>query len=235
MRVVAGSARGKKLLLVPGHGTRPILDRVKTSLFDILRPRITDMNMLDLFAGSGSVGIEALSQGAASCTFIDCGHKAVSTIKRNLATTGFADRADVQHRDAFEYLRGTQRSFDLIYVAPPQYKNLWVKAMHQVAGRPELLRRPPPGSGEYPASGLAIVQIDPKEYESLDLGEVRETRQKSYGKSLLVFFELGSGPASDSQSGDSRDVATRPGVPLADAPLDPHLADPLVLPIDAPT
>src|SRR5207237_8628632 len=134
MRVVAGSARGKKLLVVPGGGMRPILDRVKTSLFDILRPRIPNMNMLDLFAGSGSVGIEALSQGAAHCTFIDLGHKAVATIKRNLANTGFSDRADVLHTDAFGYLRGTKSSFDLIYIAPPQYKNLWVEAMRKIAG-----------------------------------------------------------------------------------------------------
>ena len=87
MRVVAGSARGKKLSVVPGHGTRPILDRVKTSLFDVLRPRMPGMDMLDLFAGSGSVGIEALSQGAASCTFIDCGDKAIATIRKNLALT----------------------------------------------------------------------------------------------------------------------------------------------------
>src|SRR5437016_1937433 len=177
MRVVAGSARGKKLLVVPGRGTRPILDRVKTSLFDILRPRIPGMNMLDLFAGSGSVGIEALSQGAAHCTFIDLGHKAVATINRNLATTGFSDRANVRQGDAFEYLRGTKRSFDLIYIAPPQYKNLWVKAMHQIAGRPEVLHRPSAESAEHPTSGLAIVQIDPKEYEFLDLGELREMRQ----------------------------------------------------------
>jgi 16S rRNA (guanine966-N2)-methyltransferase len=101
-------------------------------------------------------------------------------------------------------------SFDLIYIAPPQYKNLWVEAMQQIAGRPEVLRRPSAESGEHPTSGLAIVQIDPKEYESLDLGEIREMRQKRYGNSLLVFFELGSGSASDSQSGNSRDVATRP-------------------------
>jgi 16S rRNA (guanine966-N2)-methyltransferase len=217
MRVVGGSARGKKLLVVPGHGTRPILDRVKTSLFDILRPRIPGMTMLDLFAGSGSVGIEALSQGAAHCTFIDRGHKAVATIKRNLATTGFSERADVRHQDAFEYLRGTKRSFDLIYVAPPQYKNLWVQAMHQIAGRPEVLRRPPAGLGEHPAYGLAVVQIDPKEYESLDLGEIREMRQKRYGNSLLAFFELGSVHDSDPQSVDSQDVVTE-GVPAIPDP-----------------
>ena len=103
MRVVSGSARGKKLLLVPGRGTRPILDRVKTSLFDMLRPRIEGMHVLDLFAGSGSVGIEALSQGAAHCTFTDLGDKAVATIRKNLASTGFSDRADVRQTDAFGF------------------------------------------------------------------------------------------------------------------------------------
>jgi 16S rRNA (guanine(966)-N(2))-methyltransferase RsmD len=198
MRVVAGSAKGTKLLAVPGQGTRPIRDRVKTSLFDILRPRISGLDMLDLFAGSGSVGIEALSQGAASCTFIDLGDKAIATIKKNLARTGFSDRAEVRHTDAFGYLRGTKKTFDLIYLAPPQYKNLWAEALHHLAERPELLRRPSEGSDRGPAAGLAIVQIDPKEYESLDLGTIHETRQKRYGNSLLVFFERASVPTPGS-------------------------------------
>jgi 16S rRNA (guanine(966)-N(2))-methyltransferase RsmD len=223
MRVVAGSARGIKLSAVPGHGTRPILDRVKTSLFDILRPRIEGTEVLDLFAGSGSVGIEALSQGAAACTFIDSGDKAISTIRKNLAVTGLSDRAEVRHADAFVYLRGTRKTFDLIYIAPPQYKGLWVAAMHRIAERPELLRGPSlesqarrlmpqgpprtliellhgpsPGSEEGRAAGLAIVQIDPKEYESLDLGVIHETRQKRYGNSLLVFFERSGSPTSGS-------------------------------------
>src|SRR6516162_726825 len=124
MRVVGGSARGKNLLVVPGHGTRPILDRVKTSLFDILRPRLAGMDMLDLFAGSGSVGIEALSQGASSCTFIDLGPEAVATITKNLASTDLAGRSEVLRTDAFDYLRRTRKQFDLIFVAPPQYKDL---------------------------------------------------------------------------------------------------------------
>jgi 16S rRNA (guanine(966)-N(2))-methyltransferase RsmD len=189
MRVVGGSARGRKLLVVPGDGTRPILDRVKTALFDILRPRIPDMAVLDLFAGSGSVGIEALSQGAAHCSFIDLGQPAVATIRKNLATTGFADRAEVRQADAFAYLAGTERSFDLIYVAPPQYRDLWIEAMRRIAARPELLRGPSAGTGEESDSGLVIVQIDPKEYQALDLGELCEVRQKRYGNTLLLFFE----------------------------------------------
>ncbi len=189
MRVVGGSARGQKLLVVPGSGTRPILDRVKTSLFDILRPRIAGMEMLDLFAGSGSVGIEALSQGAATCTFIDLAYKAVATIKKNLASTGLADRAEVLHTDAFEYLRGTRKQFDLIYIAPPQYKNLWSEAMRHLNDRPELLRPSPAESTEDLSAGRVIVQIHPNEYRSLGLDNIHEMRQKRYGNTLLVFFE----------------------------------------------
>ena len=117
------------------RGLAPILDRVKTALFDILRPRIAGMTVLDLFAGSGSVGIEALSQGAAHCTFIDRGHKAVATIKKNLEATGLGDRADVLHGDALGYLKATTKTFDFIYVAPPQYKGLWLEAMRLVGRR----------------------------------------------------------------------------------------------------
>ncbi len=199
MRVVGGSVRGQKLLVVPGQGTRPILDRVKTSLFDILRPRISGMDMLDLFAGSGSVGIEALSQGAAFCTFIDLGYKAIVTIKKNLASTGLADRGEVLHTDAFEYLRGTRKQFDLIYVAPPQYKNLWSQAMCHLAERPDVLRPSPAEPTAERSAGQVIVQIHPKEYRSLALGNIHETRQKRYGNTLLVFFERSdAGPAGES-------------------------------------
>lgn len=181
MRVVAGSAKGKMLQMVPGHGTRPIMDRVKTAMFDILRPWIDGMEMLDLFAGSGGVGIEALSQGAARCTFLDLGEAAVRTIRRNLETTNLADRAEVHRVDALTFLKTTSRTFDLIYVAPPQYKGIWANALRQIAAHPELLR---PG-------GLIITQIDPKEYEPLDLGPFQEDRQKRYGSTLLVFYSTG--------------------------------------------
>lgn len=191
MRVVGGSARGFRLDVVPGDGTRPILDRVKTALFDILRPRIEDKAVLDLFAGSGSVGIEALSQGAATCVFNDAGMKAVATIRKNLASTGFTDRAEVRHGDAFGFLKRAETPFDLIYVAPPQYKKLWIEAMNILDQRPQLLRAPDDPDD---APGLIVVQIDPKEYEPLDLVALRETRQKRYGNSLLVFYEASEPP-----------------------------------------
>ncbi|WP_406698799.1 16S rRNA (guanine(966)-N(2))-methyltransferase RsmD [Singulisphaera sp. Ch08] len=204
MRVVSGTAKGRTLLVVPGDGTRPILDRVKTALFDILRPRIPGMTMLDLFAGSGSVGIEALSQGASFCTFTDLAHAAVTTIKKNLAHTGLADQAVVRRVDALKFLNSTDQQYDLIYVAPPQYKNLWVDAMRRIADRPTLLRRPTEGSEGTEEPGLVIVQIDPKEYVKLDLGELQETRQNRFGNTLLIFYQTPGSPALES-SDDDRD------------------------------
>lgn len=179
MRVVAGSARGRTLQSVPGDSTRPILDRVKTALFDILRPRIAETKVLDLFAGSGGIGIEALSQGAAHCTFIDLNNNAFKTIKTNLEATKLTDHALVYNTDAFSFLRRTTESFDLIFVAPPQYKGLWIEAMHTLAERPEILR----------PEGSIVVQIDPKEYEELALHAFAEERQKRYGNTLLVFYQ----------------------------------------------
>jgi len=199
MRVVGGSVRGFRLETVPGEGTRPIQDRVKTALFDILRPWIIDRTVLDLFAGSGSVGIEALSQGAARCVFNDAGMRAVATIRKNLAATGFTGRAEVRHGDAFGYLRRTPESFDLIYVAPPQYKNLWIEALMILDERPQLLRAPDDvDADDEPA--LAVAQIDPREYQPLDLQRLRETRQKRYGNTLLVFYERSEIGAIDTKS-----------------------------------
>jgi 16S rRNA (guanine(966)-N(2))-methyltransferase RsmD len=195
MRVVGGSARGRKLLLVPGQGTRPILDRVKTALFDILRPDLSGMRVLDLFAGSGSVGIEALSQGAEFCTFTEQDHRAAVTIRKNLEITGLSNRSEVLQTDAFSYLKTAKKQFDLIYVAPPQSKNLWIRAMHQLGERPELLSRGTDPTSDL-SSGLVIVQIDPREYQRLDLGIIQETRQKRYGNTMLVFYKLSSSTAS---------------------------------------
>jgi 16S rRNA (guanine966-N2)-methyltransferase len=200
MRVVGGSAKGTTLSVVPGEGTRPILDRVKTALFDILRPRIEEVDVLDLFAGSGGVGIEALSQGAAFCTFLDLGARAVATIKKNLVATGFTERSEVRLVDALVYLRTTKKAFDLIYVAPPQYRKLWIQAVRLIDARPELLRSRDSCEEDFP-DPLIIVQIDPKEYESLDLASLSERRQKRYGNTLLVFFE----PTSDGNADEEED------------------------------
>lgn len=178
MRVIGGTAKGRRLASVPGNTTRPILDRVRTALFDILRPTLPGARVLDLFAGSGTVGIEALSQGAAFCVFIDIEKAAVRTIKENLALTGLSEKAEVRHTDAFGYLRRTPDSFDLIYIAPPQFKTLWLSALQCIAERPELVN----------PQGRIMVQIDPKEYEATLMTHFEEVDQRRYGNTLLVTY-----------------------------------------------
>lgn len=185
MRVIGGTAKGRKLLAVPGDTTRPILDRVKTSLFDILRPRLDGIRVLDLFGGSGAVGIEALSQGATHCTFIDITPKAVETIKKNLETTGLSAQASVRCNDSFRFLKSCSEQYDLIYVAPPQYKALWVQAMMAIAERPHLLA----------TDGLIIAQIDPVEDEALEMTAFSLSSQRRYGSTLLNFYEPRATPS----------------------------------------
>src|SRR5712692_980777 len=105
MRVISGEAKGRKLKSPKTTGTRPIIDRVKTALFDILSVRVEDTRFLDLFAGTGSVGIEALSRGAASATFIELNIGVLKLVRENLQITGLADRAETIHRDAFKFLQ----------------------------------------------------------------------------------------------------------------------------------
>jgi 16S rRNA (guanine(966)-N(2))-methyltransferase RsmD len=104
MRVIAGEAKGRKLLSVPGQVTRPITDRVKESLFNILGRRVVNALFLDLFAGTGSVGIEALSRGARRSVFVERNRQALKVITENLKTTGLADRAQVVSSDVFKFL-----------------------------------------------------------------------------------------------------------------------------------
>jgi 16S rRNA (guanine(966)-N(2))-methyltransferase RsmD len=178
MRVISGTAKGRALKAVPGDSTRPILDRAKVPLFDILRSFVHDKQILDLFGGTGQIGIEALSLGASHCVFCDTNARAIATIKDNLATTQLSERAEVRHTDAFVYLRNCSKVFDLIFVAPPQYKGLWIEALRIIAERPHLLAH----------DGMIVVQIDPKEYESLDLVAFQEDSQRKYGNTLFVFY-----------------------------------------------
>ena len=181
LRVIAGSAKGRKLRMVPGEATRPIGDRVKESLFNIIGNDAIHSRWLDLFAGTGSVGIEALSRGADSALFIDTNKRAIETVMFNLKHTQLVDRAEILRVDAFDFLRGEQKQdFNYIYIAPPQYAKLWMKAL-------EILDET---SSWLSTRGWAVVQIHPKEYKPLDFMNLAEFDQRRYGNTLLVFYEL---------------------------------------------
>jgi len=178
MRVIAGSAKGRHLLSVPGTATRPITDRVKESLFNIIGSRIEGACILDLFAGTGSVGIEALSRGAEEVVFVESSPKAVQVLKRNLELTGFTARARIVRQDVFRFLaRPVAQPCDLIYVAPPQYQGLWARTLMALDGGYWLK-----------ADGLVVVQIHPKEYQSLELHTLDLVDQRQYGSTMLCFY-----------------------------------------------
>ena len=118
MRVVAGSYKGRTLRAPRGSRTRPTADRVREALFSMLGD-LTGARVLDLFAGSGALGIEALSRGAASALFVDRDARAVAAIRRNLETLGTRSEAEVRRQDALRFLSGFEGTFDLVLVDPP--------------------------------------------------------------------------------------------------------------------
>lgn len=188
LRVIGGSARGMRLKTVPGDTTRPITDIVKEALFNILGSEILENNILDLFGGTGAVGIEALSRGAKFVTFLDKSQQAIQTIQSNLATTRFSDQAKVIRTDAFAFLATNTGAYDLIYIAPPQYKEMWQRAMSLIDSRPEMLTE----------DGQIIVQINPIEWAEKAYLNLREFDRRKYGDTLLIFFER-SAPDSHQQ------------------------------------
>jgi 16S rRNA (guanine966-N2)-methyltransferase len=187
MRVTTGEAKGRRLAAVPGDTTRPITDRVKQALFNILSARIESASLLDLFAGTGGVGIEALSRGAERVTFVEKAERAAQVIRANLKATGLADRARIARQDVFRFLATPPEGrYDLIYVAPPQYQGLWAKTVEALDKADWLAE-----------DGLIIVQIFPKEYEELTLARLRVCDQRRYGSTLLVFYEWAEAVGKD--------------------------------------
>lgn len=180
LRVIAGKAKGRKLKSVPGDTTRPITDRVKEALFNILAGDVLDSNWWDLFGGTGAVGIEALSRGASFVRFSDSNRAPIETIKSNVEHCGFKSQAEIRRGDAFHLLAAApDKAFEYIYIAPPQYHEMWQKALELVDESPAWLTD----------DGWVIVQIAPKEYSPIPLENLEEFEQRRYGTTLLVFFE----------------------------------------------
>lgn len=183
MRVIAGSAKGRPLRPPRTSATRPITDRAKESLFNILAPRIPGSRFLDLFAGTGGVGIEALSRGAAHATFVERAASALADIRHNLAATHLAADADVMAADVFAYLRGTPAPFDVIFVAPPQWRGLWTRAVQLLDQRP----------GWLAPDAMVVAQHDPAESTDVPLQHLRMSGERTYGRVRFTFF----GPRGD--------------------------------------
>jgi 16S rRNA (guanine(966)-N(2))-methyltransferase RsmD len=185
LRVISGTAKGRRLKDVPGDTTRPVTDMVKQALFNILAGDVLDSTWWDLFGGTGAIGIEALSRGAAFVRFSEIDRLAIQTIHANLGATGLSDRSEVRRGDAFRLLASAaDRAFDYIYVAPPQYKEMSSRALAALDANPAWLSE----------GGWVVTQIHPREYRELELKSLLKFDERKYGSTLLVFYEKGPNP-----------------------------------------
>lgn len=182
MRIITGTARGCRLKTPKGEATRPTADRIKESLFNILGRRVEESRVLDLFAGTGALGLEALSRGAVSALFVDA--RTTPLIEENAKKTRLSARAEIVGADVLRVLPrlgGAGRSFDLIFCDPPYRLGLWEKALLAV-DREGLLA----------PDGCMIVEHGAEEEELPTLLDLRCVREERYGKTTrLRFFARG--------------------------------------------
>lgn len=174
MRVITGSARGRRLKTLQGNDVRPTSDKVKEALFSIIQFDIEGRRVLDLFAGSGQLGIEALSRGAVYSVFVDRGREAADIIRENLKDTSFEDRSLVVNSDALSYLSMCDMKFDIVFMDPPYKSELVAAALKNVE---RILNR-----------GAVVVCETAKEEVLPDrLGE-REVKKYKYGNTVLSVY-----------------------------------------------
>jgi len=179
-RIISGSLKGLRLRSIPGNQTRPITDRVKENLFNIIGSDIKGGFFLDAFAGTGSVGIEAMSRGAQFTVFIEKYHKPILVLSENLESTKLKDRYQLIRTDALAFLKKkANKQHDYIFIAPPQYFGTWKLALYAVDGNANISR----------SDGWIIVQIDPIEDEDIELTNFKEFDRRRYGSTLLIFYE----------------------------------------------
>lgn len=182
MRVIAGKYRGRRLRTVEGLQVRPTSDRLRETLFNILKPYIAGKSFLDICAGSGAVGIEALSRGASQVAFIERSRRACSAIRANLDAIGAAEDSEIVGLDALSALRQLsedRRRFDVVFFDPP-YASLIYDQVLRWLGRGELIS----------TGGVAVVEHETKHPPRPEYGKLRMFRTVRQGESSLSFYAL---------------------------------------------
>jgi 16S rRNA (guanine966-N2)-methyltransferase len=177
VRVIAGSAKGRKLAAPRGDTTRPATDRIREALFAILEPVLEDARVLDLFAGAGTLGIEALSRGAAAATFVERSGEALKALRKNVATTGFDDRARIVAANVLGFLEQSTGPYDLVFCDPPFAD---VALLEATLARPRLAAALAP-------EAQVIARVMKKYQPRLPAG-TRVARVKEIGEETLLFL-----------------------------------------------
>ncbi|HEX3032822.1 MAG TPA: 16S rRNA (guanine(966)-N(2))-methyltransferase RsmD [Bacillota bacterium] len=185
MRVITGSAKGRRLSAPKGMSTRPTTDRVKEALFNILGDRVNEARVLDLFAGTGALAIEALSRGASGAVLVEREGQAVSAIRQNLLATGLAERAIIARQEVLDFLgRQTDYSgpFNLIFMDPPYQQGLELKALELIEQAHWLAEE-----------GLIVVESSKHSELQERVGTMVLMRREKYGDTCLNFYSRSAG------------------------------------------
>lgn len=182
MRVISGRARGLKLNTPKNEDVRPTTDRVKESLFNIINSYVLDSNVLDLFAGTGSLGIECLSRGANKCVFVDKSKESMSIVKSNIKKAKVENESitlNTDFKNAIISLGNKGEKFNIIFMDPPYYKNMFFDALSLVDEN-NLLDE----------DGIIVVEHDTVDGFPENVGRLYKNRDKKYGKTTLTFYKM---------------------------------------------
>jgi 16S rRNA (guanine966-N2)-methyltransferase len=180
LRIIGGDLKGKKLKTIHGKLIRPTGDRIREAIFNILSTRVAKATVMDLFAGTGALGIEALSRGAQRALFVDNGKEALAVLKQNIVVCGLGEKADIMRWNIRQNLNGVKsigQKFDLIFLDPPYNKNLITPSLVNLE-KSEALKN------------NACIVVEHSVYETLpaDLCMFHLTDQRKYGKTLVSFL-----------------------------------------------
>ena len=175
MRVITGEARGRRLVTLEGDDVRPTTDKVKEGIFNIIQFDIPGSNVLDLFAGSGQLGIEAISRGAKHCCFVDASKRSLDVVKENLKCCGFEKRASTFLGDSISYITLSHDVFDIVFLDPPYRKQLIDKALPILASKVS-------------DGGIIVCETAVEEELPETAGEFALAREYKYGKIKITTY-----------------------------------------------
>ncbi|MGL5643103.1 MAG: 16S rRNA (guanine(966)-N(2))-methyltransferase RsmD [Paraclostridium sp.] len=180
MRVISGKARGLKLNAPKNEDVRPTTDRVKESLFNIINGYIIDGEVLDLFAGTGSLGIECLSRGASKSVFVDVNRSSIDIVRSNIKKARVEENSEVvnlDYKSAIDRLENMLHKFDIIFMDPPYYENIFIDALKKV-DESNILKE----------DGIVVVEHDTKHEFPENIGSLVKDKSKKYGNTTLTFY-----------------------------------------------
>lgn len=182
MRIISGIARGRKLIPPPTYDTRPTLDRVKEAMFNILGTRPIESIVLDVFAGTGSLGLEAVSRGAKECHLIDFNKESFKALKQNVDNLKFNDKCIIYNEDCYSVLKrlgNKKKKFNMIFIDAPYSKEMIPPAMDIISEKTLL-----------EIGGIIITKIDTKEEVYYGNDKIKLSDKRKYGNTTVCFYKL---------------------------------------------